>query len=75
VTSLPTIYLTGVQRNESPIVLQYPIQSIGLVARIRVLCGLKFLHDPVSSEISDFTPFTHTQSNILHTKYDDKTDY
>jgi len=30
---------------------------------------------PVSSEISDFTPCTHTQSNILHTKYADKTDY
>jgi len=30
---------------------------------------------PVSSEISDFTPSTHAQSNILHTKYADKTDY
>jgi len=35
---------------------------------------------PVSSEfqtceISDFTPCTHAQSNILHTKYADKTDY
>ena len=31
--------------------------------------------DPVSSEISDFTPCTHAQSNILHTKYVDKTDH
>jgi len=30
---------------------------------------------PVSSEISDFTPCTHAQSNILHTKHADKTDY
>ena len=30
---------------------------------------------PVSSELSDFTPCTHAQSNILHTKYVDKTDY
>jgi len=30
---------------------------------------------PVSSEISDFTPCTHAQSNVLHTKYADKTDY
>jgi len=29
----------------------------------------------VSSEISDFTSCTHAQSNILHTKYVDKTDY
>jgi len=28
---------------------------------------------PVSSEISDFTPSTHAQSNVLHTKYTDKT--
>ena len=32
-------------------------------------------HDPVLSEISDFTPCTHAQSSILHTKYTDKTDY
>jgi len=31
--------------------------------------------DPVSSEISDFTPGTHAQSNILHTKYAGETDY
>jgi len=30
---------------------------------------------PVSNEISDFTPCTHAQSNILHTKYSDKTDF
>jgi len=30
---------------------------------------------PVSSEISDFTRCTHAQSNILHAKYADKTDY
>jgi len=30
---------------------------------------------PVSSEISDFTPSTHAQSNILYTKYADETDY
>jgi len=29
---------------------------------------------PVSSEISDFTPCTHAQSRILHTKYADRTD-
>jgi len=28
----------------------------------------------VSSEISDFTPCTHAQSNILHIKYAEKTD-
>jgi len=27
------------------------------------------------SEISDITPCTHAQSNILHAKYADKTDY
>jgi len=27
----------------------------------------------VSSEISDFTPCTHEQSNILHIKYAEKT--
>ena len=31
--------------------------------------------DLVSSEISDFTPCTHAQSNVLQTKYADKTDY
>ena len=31
--------------------------------------------NPVSSEISDFTPCTHAQSNILRTKYADKTDF
>ena len=30
---------------------------------------------PVSSVFSDFTPCTHAQSNILYTKYADKTDY
>jgi len=29
---------------------------------------------PVSSEISDFTPCTHAQSNILHTKYAENSD-
>jgi len=29
---------------------------------------------PVSSDISDFTPCAHTQSNILHIKYAQKTD-
>jgi len=29
---------------------------------------------PVSSEISDFTPYTHPQSNILHIKCAKKTD-
>ena len=32
-------------------------------------------HDPVSSEMSDFTSCTDTQSNILHTKCADKSDY
>jgi len=31
--------------------------------------------ETVSSEISDFTPCTHAQSNILHIKYADTTDY
>jgi len=29
---------------------------------------------PVSSEISDFTPYAHAQRNIQHTKYAEKTD-
>jgi len=29
---------------------------------------------PVSSEISDFMPCEHVQSNILHIKYAEKTD-
>jgi len=29
---------------------------------------------PVSSEISDFTPYTHAQSNILHINNVEKTD-
>jgi len=29
---------------------------------------------PVSSEIPDFTPHAHAQSNILHIKYPEKTD-
>jgi len=36
---------------------------------------LLVLLSAVSSEISDFTPYTHAQSNIRHTKYVDKTDY
>jgi len=28
----------------------------------------------VSSEISDFAPYAHAQSNILHVKYAEKTD-
>jgi len=34
-------------------------------------CQAKFL----TCEISYFRPCTHAQSNILHTKYADKTDY
>jgi len=34
-------------------------------------CQAKFL----TCKISDFTPCTHAKSNILHTKYVDKTDY
>jgi len=30
---------------------------------------------PVSSEISDFTPYAHAQGNIQHIKYAEKTDY
>jgi len=30
---------------------------------------------PVSSKISDFTPYMHAQTDILHGKYADKTDY
>jgi len=29
--------------------------------------------EPVSSEISDFTPCVHAQSDILHIKYAEKT--
>ena len=29
---------------------------------------------PVSSEISDFAPYLHAQSNIQHIKYTEKTD-
>ena len=29
---------------------------------------------PVSSEISDFTPYAHARNNILHIKYAEKTD-
>jgi len=29
---------------------------------------------PLSSEISDFTPYAHAQRNILHVKYAEKTD-
>jgi len=29
---------------------------------------------PVSREISDFTAYAHTQSNILHIKYAEKTE-
>ena len=29
---------------------------------------------PVSSKISDFTPYAHAKSNILHIKYAKKTD-
>jgi len=32
-------------------------------------------YKPVSSEISDITPCTHAQRNILHVRYADKTDY
>jgi len=31
-------------------------------------------HFPVSSEISDFMPFAHAQSNILHVKFAEQTD-
>jgi len=31
-------------------------------------------HRPVSSEISDFTPHAHAQSNIQHIKHAEKTD-
>jgi len=30
--------------------------------------------NPVSSEISDFTPCAHAQSDVLHIKYAEKTD-
>jgi len=29
---------------------------------------------PLSSEISDFKPYAHVQTNILHMKYAEKTD-
>jgi len=36
-----------------------------------IRCQAKFL----TCEISDFTTCTHAQSNILHSKYADKSDY
>jgi len=41
------------------------------MSRILNLGQAKFL----TCEISDLTPCTHAQSNIVHTKYADKTDY
>jgi len=37
----------------------------------RIRCQAKFL----TCEISDFTPWTHAQGNILRTKYADKSDF
>ena len=37
--------------------------------------GIHTLTAPVSSEISDFTPCSNAQSNILHIKYAGKSDY
>jgi len=40
-------------------------------SRLKAVFGYPY---PVSSEISDFTPCEHSQSNILHIKYAEKTD-
>jgi len=40
----------------------------------RFTTGLE-AESPVSSEMSDFTPCAHANSNIIHIKYAEKTDY
>jgi len=40
----------------------------------QVRCYATALVEQVPSEISDFTPCAHVQSNILHIKYTEKTD-
>ena len=44
-----------------------------LMKTVRFTTALQ-AESPVASEISDFTPYAHTQSNILHIKYAEKTD-
>jgi len=34
----------------------------------------KYIQEPVSSEISDITPYTDAHISILHVKYTEKTD-
>jgi len=51
------------------VTFQFPLNSKSVLRLSR--CQAKFL----TCEISDFTPCTHAQSNIVHTKYADKTDY
>ena len=45
--------------------------GINILSSSRSRCQAKFL----TCEISDFTPCTHAQSNILQRKHADKTDY
>jgi len=49
--------------------------EIWLRLRVQKMHRILLESTPVSSEISDFAPCTHAQSNILHTKYADKNDY
>jgi len=62
-----------------------PIESSGIFAKgyfaaillprqIFDSTNFKIKMSPVSSEISDFTSCAHPQSNILQTKYAEKTD-
>jgi len=44
-----------------------------LIKTVRFTTALQ-AESPVSSEISDFTPYAHAQSNILHIKHAEKTD-
>jgi len=47
--------------------------DLNVMSLLNDRCQAKFFF--LTCEISDFTPCTHAQSNTLHTKYFDKTDY
>jgi len=49
-------------------------QQLACVKQVRMSSLGKQCGRPVSSEISDFTPCEHVQSNTLHIKYAEKTD-
>jgi len=59
------------------LLLQYIGNTIGILTEDNLLIAayaLSCVCIPVSSEISDFTPYAHEQSDILHIKYPEKTD-